>query len=150
MYDPIIEVYSNHIKNATDSVNQLSIGVELGKIYNSIQEGISALHTHSIYVINAKLILNNKAAGKKPIVFSNIYFTLKKLNKYKNDPGKYLENNNLEFSSFNQNILLSDGVHQLLFKKLSIQQARSIILDSCTVIALSSGLLRKICKQMLL
>jgi len=136
-YDPIIEVYNNHINNAPDSINQLSIGAELGKIYNSIEEGISTLHTHSIYVINAKLILNNNVApGKKPIVFSNIYFTLKKLNKYKNKPGQYFENNNIDFSSSNQDIALSDGIHKLLFKKLSINQARSIILDSCTIIAL--------------
>jgi hypothetical protein len=136
-YDPTIEVYNNHINNAPDSINQLSIGTELGKIYNSIEEGIAALHTHSIYVINAKLILNNKAApDKKPIVFSNIYFTLKKLNKYKNKFGQYFENNNIDFSSSNQDIMLSDGFHKLLFKKLSINQARSIILDSCTIIAL--------------
>ena len=136
-YDPIIEVYNNHINDTPDSINQLSLGAELGKIYNSIEEGISALHTHSIYVINAKLILNNNVApGKKPIVFSNIYFTLKKLNKYKNKPGQYFENNNIDFSSSNQDIVLSDGIHKLLFKKLSINQARSIILDSCTIIAL--------------
>jgi len=135
-YDPVIEVYNNHAKNIPDSANQLFLGVELGKIYNSIEEGISALRTHSIFVINAKLILNNKAPGKKPIVLSNIYFTLKKLDKYNGEPGKYLETNNLDFSSSNQDITLSDGFHRLLFKKLSIEQAKNIILDSCTIIAL--------------
>ena len=62
-YDPVINVYNNHPKNNTDSTNQLSIGAELGKIYNSIEEGISALHTHSIYVINATLILNNTSGS---------------------------------------------------------------------------------------
>ena len=90
-YDPIIEVYNNHIKDKSDSANQLSIGAELGKIYNSIEDGISELHTHSIYVINARLILNNTIAAKKPIELSNIYFTLKKLNKYRNQAGQYLE-----------------------------------------------------------
>jgi len=135
-YDPIIEVYNNHIKNKSDSANQLSIGAELGKIYNSIEDGISELHTHSIYVINAKLVLNNTIAGKKPIELSNIYFTLKKLNKYRNQAGQYFEKNDIDFSSSNQDITLSDGIHKLIFKKLSIKQARSIILDSCTIIAL--------------
>ena len=135
-YEPVIEVYNNHVKNIPDSANQLFLGVELGKIYNSIEEGISALRTHSIYVINARLILNNKSPGKKPIVLSNIYFTLKKLNKYNGEPGHYLENNNLEFNSSNQDITLSDGFHRLLFKKLSIVQAKKIILDSCTILAL--------------
>ena len=31
---------------------------------------------------------------------------------------------------------MSDGIHKLIFKSLSIKQARSIILDSCTIIAL--------------
>ncbi|MEO8412582.1 MAG: hypothetical protein ABI472_02945 [Ginsengibacter sp.] len=135
-FDPVIEVY-NSSQTGPDSVNKLSIGVELGKMYNSIQEGISALRTHSIYVINAKLILHNQAAiGKKPIVFSNIYFTLKKLHKYNNKPGQYLESNNLTFTSSDQDIMLSDGIHKLLFKKLSIKQASTIILDSCTIIGL--------------
>ena len=137
VFDPIIEVYNNYLDNEPDLVNQLFIGAELGKIYNSIQEGISALHTHSIYINNAKLILNNKNIfAKKPVVFSNIYFTLKKLNKFNNKPVQYLENNDVDFSSSDQDITLSDGIHKLLFKKLSIKQARSIILDSCTIIAL--------------
>ncbi|HEY5407328.1 MAG TPA: hypothetical protein VIJ92_09575 [Ginsengibacter sp.] len=135
-YDPVIDVYNNHVKNNADSINQLSIGAELGKIYNSIEEGISTLHTHSIYVINAKLVLHTTVPGKEPIVLSNIYFTLKKLNKYRNQPGEYFEKNNIDFSSSNQDIMLSDGIHKLIFKKLSIIEARSIILDSCTIIGL--------------
>ena len=135
-YDPIIDVYNNHLKNNPDSANQLSIGAELGKIYNSIEEGISALHTHSIYVINARLVLHDTAPGKAPIVLSNIYFTLKKLNKYRDQPGKYFAKNDIDFSSSNQDIALSDGIHKLIFKKLSIKQARSIVLDSCTIVAL--------------
>ncbi len=137
VFDPTIDVYNN-LKNNDDTVTQLSIKAELGKLYSSIQEGISALHTHSIYINNAKLILHNKEApDKKPIVFSNIYFTLKKLDKFN---GKYFQNNNLDFSSSDQDILLSDGVHKLSFKKLSIKDARNIILDSCTIIALPTPL----------
>ena len=50
--------------------------------------------------------------------------------------GRYLDNNNIIFSSSNQDISLTDGIHKLQFKKLVVQQARSIILDSCTIIAL--------------
>ena len=143
VYDPIIEVDDNHLTNDIDSTKTLSIGTELGKIYNSIQDGLTELKTHSIYINNATLILNNKSGiNKKPIIFSNIYFTLKKLNKFNKAGIDYLENNNIEFRSSNQSITFSDGIHQLLFKKLSIQQARSILLDSCTIIALpahSSG-----------
>ena len=136
-YDPVIEVYNNRKANPADTINTLSIGKELGKIYNSIQDGITALGTHSIYVINASLILNNKvSSAEKRIVFSNIYFTLKKLHKFNKASGGYVENNNIDFSSSNQAITLSDGIHQLLFKKLSIKQAKSIILDTCTIIAL--------------
>lgn len=136
-FDPVIEVYKNHFTNNPDSNKNLSIGLELGKIYNSIQEGISALRTQSIYIYNAKLILNNGVTnGKKPIVLSNIYFKLNKLNEFNKEPGQYLENNDLDFNSTNQDIVLSDGIHKLSFKKLSIEHASNIILDSCTIIAL--------------
>lgn len=136
VFDPIIEVYNNS-KDNNDSDRQLSIGAELGKIYNSIEDGISALHTHSIYVTNAKLVLNNKGSnGNNPIVFSHIYFRLKKLDTFSDKPGEYLQNNSIDFSSSNQDITLSDGIHKLLFKKLSIQEAKNIILDNCTIIAL--------------
>ena len=75
-------------------------------------------------------------AAKKPIVLSNIYFTLKKLNKYRDQPGKYFEKNNIDFSSSNQDIILSDGIHKLSFKRLSIKLAKNIILDSCIIIGL--------------
>ena len=136
VFDPVIDAYNN-AQNSSGRVNQLSIGAELGKIYNSIQDGIAALHTDAISVVNAKLILNNDtSSGRKPIVFSNIYFTLKKLDKFNDEPGKYFQNNNLDFRSSNQDIVLSDGVHRLTFKELTIKDARSIILDTCTIIAL--------------
>lgn len=136
VYDPIIEVYKNEDKNISDSASQLSLGTELAKIYNSIQDGISTLHTNSIDISNAKLILNNKAASdKKPIVFSNIYFELKKLDQFHNKALGYLQNNTVSFRSSNQSILLSDGIHTLSFKNLSLQKAKNIILDSCTIIA---------------
>ncbi len=140
LYDPVIEVFSRQKDNTTDTKNNLSLGLELGKLYNSVQEAITALNTHSISLINAKLILNNKSNQRKnPVIFSNIYFTLKKLNKHTDEHGKYLDNNNILFSSSNQNISLTDGIHKLLFKRLVIQKARNIILDSCTIIALPTG-----------
>jgi hypothetical protein len=136
VYDPVIDVYNNQNKNIPDSVNQLSLGTELAKIYNSIQDGISTLHTNAIDIINAKLILNNKAASdKKPIVFSNIYFNLKKLDQFHDKALGYLQNNTVNFKSSNQSILLSDGIHTLSFKNISLQKAKNIILDSCTIIA---------------
>ena len=79
LYDPTIEVFNRQKDSASDSKNNLSLGMELGKLYNSVQDAISALNTHSISIINAKLILNNKTdTGRRPVIFSNIYFTLKK------------------------------------------------------------------------
>lgn len=137
LYDPVIEVFSRQKDNTTESKNNLSLGMELGKLYNSVQEAITALNIHSISLINAKVILNNKSNQRKnPLIFSNIYFTLKKLNKHTDGHGKYLDNNNILFSSSNQDITLTDGIHKLLFKRLVLQKARNIILDSCTIIAL--------------
>lgn len=137
LYDPIIEVFSRQKDSTAGSKNNLSLGLELGKLYHSVEDAIIALNTHSISILNAKLILNNKSnQRKKPLIFSNIYFTLKKLNKNVDAHGKYLNNNNILFSSSNQDITLTDGIHELLFKRLVIQKARNIILDSCTIIAL--------------
>ena len=133
LYDPEIEVFSWQKDSLSNSKNNLSLGMELGKLYNSIQDAISVLNTHSIFIINAKLTLVNKMdPGRSPVIFSNIYFTIKRLHKHDN-------NKNFIFSSSNQNITLTDGIHKLLFKRLVVQPARSsIILDSCTIIALPS------------
>jgi len=137
LYDPVIEVFNRQKDTSAVSKKDLSLGMELGKFYHSIEEAITALNTHSISLINAKLIINNKIGpGKEPLIFSNIYFTLKKLNKPKNRAGRYLDNNNILFSSSNQDISFSDGIHKLLFKRLVIEKARNIIMDSCTIIAL--------------
>ena len=137
LYDPIVEVFSRPKDSTDDTKNDLSLGLELGKIYHSIEDAIITLNTHSISLINAKVILNNTSdKGKKPLVFSNIYFTLKKLNKPGSQRGKYVTNNNILFTSSNQDITFTDGIHQLLFKRLVIEKARNIILDSCTIIAL--------------
>ncbi len=137
LYDPAIEVLNWQKENDSARKNNLSLGTELGKLYNSIQDAIATLKTHSIFIINAKLTLVNKTdAGSSPVIFSNIYFTLKKLNRHKGPKDSYLDSNNVIFSSSNQDITFTDGIHKLLFKKLVLQQGRSIILDSCTIIAL--------------
>ncbi|MEO6218870.1 MAG: hypothetical protein ABIO81_00475 [Ginsengibacter sp.] len=121
----------------TGSKNKLSLGIELGKLYHSVDDAITALNTQSISISNAKVILNDKSdTANRPVIFSNIYFSLKKLNKHNGSPGKYLDNNNIIFTSSNQDISLTDGIHKLSFKKLVMEKARNIILDSCTIIAL--------------
>ncbi len=137
LYDPVIEVFGHKKDSKTGSTNNLSLNAELGKLYNTIQTAITTLNTHSISLINAKLILhNNPIANKNPLVFSNIYFTIKKLNKESEDPENYLNNNNILFTSANQDINFTDGIHKISFKRLVLQNAKNIILDSCTIVAL--------------
>lgn len=137
LYDPVIEVFSRRKDSTTEAKNELSLGTELGKLYHSAEDAIISLNTHSISLINARLILyNTPDSKKKPLVFSNIYFSLKKLNKNPGSEEKYVNNNNITFSSSNQAIAFTDGIHQLLFKQLVVQKGRNIILDSCTIIAL--------------
>ncbi|MDQ6889022.1 MAG: hypothetical protein M3Z56_01890, partial [Bacteroidota bacterium] len=137
-YDPNIEVFSWQ-KDSSNLKNNLSLGSELGKLYNSVQDAITTLHTQSVSILNARLTLINKRdTTKRPVIFSNIYFTLKNMNKQEEIPGQPLDKKNIIFSSTNQDISLTDGMHKLLFKKLRVLQGRSIILDSCTIIALPS------------
>ena len=69
-YDPTIEVFNWQKDSISNSNNNLSLGMELGKLYNSIQDAIAALNTHSIFIINAKLILVNKMdTGRSPVIF---------------------------------------------------------------------------------
>ncbi|MEO8764922.1 MAG: hypothetical protein ABI416_11570 [Ginsengibacter sp.] len=137
LFDPVIEVFNWQKDTSTISNNNLSLGKELGKLYNSIQDGISALNTHSISILNAKLVLVNKTDDtKKPLVFSNIFFTLKHINKHGSLGERPLDHKNIIFSSSNQDISFTDGIHRLSFKRLMIEQSRnSIILDSCTIVA---------------
>jgi hypothetical protein len=140
LYDAVIEVFNHKKASTIDSVNNLSLNAELGKLYNTIQAAITNLNTHSISLINAKLILHsNPVANKKPLVFSNIYFTLKRLHKESEDPENYFNNNNILFTSSNQDINFTDGVHKISFKSLVLQNAENIILDSCTIIASPTG-----------
>ena len=136
LYDPVIEVFSHKKDSTIGSTNNLSLNAELGKLYNTIQNAITTLHTHSISLLNAKLILySNSITHKKPLIFSNIYFTLKKLNKESESPENYLDNNTILFTSSNQAINFTDGVHKISFKRLELQNAKNIILDSCTIVA---------------
>ncbi len=143
LYDPVIEVFKNEKDSSTASKNDLYLGMELGKLYHSVNDAITALNTHSISLINATVILTNKnSAGNKRLVFSNIYFSLKKLNKHTSSPGKYLDENDILFSSSNQDITFTDGIHKLFFKKLVITHGKNIILDSCSIVALPGEISR--------
>ncbi|MEO8110279.1 MAG: hypothetical protein ABI594_09610 [Ginsengibacter sp.] len=143
LYDPVIEVFKSEKDSITASKNDLSLGMELGKLYHSVDDAIRALNTHSISLINATVILNNNnSAGNKRLVFSNIYFTLKKLNKHKSSTGKYLDENDILFNSSNQDITFTDGIHKLSFKKLVITHGKNIILDSCSIVALPGEISR--------
>ena len=143
MYDPTIEVFNWRKDSISNPKNNLSLGIELGKLYHSVQDVISALKTQSVSIINAKVILTDEAdKSRQPVVFSNIHFALKNINNLGGLTGKPLDNGNIIFSSSDQDISLTDGIHKLLFKRLMIQQARSIILDSCTITALPTQISR--------
>nr|MDQ6905047.1 hypothetical protein [Bacteroidota bacterium] len=106
-YDPNIEVFSWQ-KDSSNLKNNLSLGSELGKLYNSVQDAITTLHTQSVSILNARLTLINKRdTTKRPVVFSNIYFTLKNMNKQEEIPGQPSNKKNIIFSSTNQDISLT-------------------------------------------
>ncbi|MEO6187849.1 MAG: hypothetical protein ABIO82_06965 [Ginsengibacter sp.] len=140
LYDPVIEVFNHNRDSRSTDFKSLSLTLEMGKIYNSIQDAVSSLDTRSISIFNAKLILHNEASETRaPLAFSNLYFSLKRHDNPANPTGNIIENSDISFSSTDQDIMLTDGIHKLKFRSLSIHQARNLILDSCTITASSAG-----------
>lgn len=133
MLNPVIEVV-NHAKKDTSSKDELALGLQLGKLYHSTDNALTSLNTQSIALENARIILRNAGDSVgQALEFSNIHFTLRRKER---NSDQELAGNNVEFSSSNQDLTLSDGIHKLLFKKLTIQKGRNIVMDTCTIVAL--------------
>jgi hypothetical protein len=141
LHDPQI-VVTQWRKDTASTVTKedLSISQEMGKLYNSMLDGLDAFGIRRIIINNAKLTLINKIEpDNEPVVISNIYFNLLRSpdNTVKRD--QYVENEQtVDLTTTNQNIALPGGRHRLAFSSFNLQLFnKRIELNNCTITAVA-------------
>ncbi|MGZ5190634.1 MAG: hypothetical protein ACXWCZ_06405, partial [Flavisolibacter sp.] len=120
--------------------DELSISQEMGKLYNSMLDGLDAFGIQRIDINNAKLSLINKIKpGSEPITVSNIYFKLIRTAGETEKRDEFVEDEQtVDLQTTNQNIALPGGRHTLAFRTFKLQLFnKRIELDSCTVTAIA-------------
>jgi hypothetical protein len=140
LYQPEFEV--THWRNDTTvkiSKNDLSVSQEMGKLYNSILDGLESFGVRRIKIENAKLsIINKTELYAQPVTISNIYLEVTRAvggNTKKDEFAK--DEQSVDLRTTNQNIILPGGRHQLAFKTFNLQLfQKRIELDSCFVTAM--------------
>jgi hypothetical protein len=138
LHDPEIDVI-HWRRDVTSKApkDELSISQEMGKLYNSMLDGLEAFGIRRIIINNAKLRLINKMKpGSETVTISKIYLDLiRTASGRKRD--EFLKNQqSVELSTSEQNIALPGGRHRLSFKTFHLELfEKRIELDSCTVIA---------------
>jgi hypothetical protein len=141
LQDPFIEVTQwKKDTSASFAKNGSSIPHEMGKLYNSMLDGLDVFGIKRININNAKISLVNKInPGVNPVIISNISLNLIRTAETVNKRDEYIENEQMvDLNISNQNITLPDGRHQLSFKNFTLQLFnKRIELDSCTVTAIS-------------
>ncbi|MFL5811601.1 MAG: hypothetical protein ACJ749_18905, partial [Flavisolibacter sp.] len=139
--DPEITV--TQWKKDTSSMNsrdELSISKEMGKMYNSMLDGLEAFGIRRIQINNARINLVNKIKpGSEPITISNINFNLIRTADNARRRDEYVENEQtVDLQTTNQNMALPGGRHRLAFRTFNLQLFnKRIELDSCTVTAIA-------------
>jgi hypothetical protein len=141
LHDPQIVV--THWRKDTTRQNakdELSISQEMGKLYNSMLDGLEAFGIRRVMINNAKLTLVNKIRpGEQPVTVSNIYLNLLRVPGEGKKRDEYIENEQtVDLTTSNQDIYLPGGRHKLSFRHFTLALFRKRIeLDSCTVTAIA-------------
>lgn len=146
LHDPSI-VVTQWKKDTTRKFakDELSISQEMGKLYNSMLDGLDAFGIQRIDINNAKLSLVNKTKpGSDPITVSNIYFKLIRTADDTQKRDEFVQGEQtVDLQTTNQNIALPGGRHKLAFRTFKLQLFnKRIELDSCTVTAIAKDSLK--------
>lgn len=135
------EMVVTRIKPRTDSSRRnkdFSIPEELGKIYQSIQEALTALQVNRFQLDNARFTLLNKLHPElQPLTISNIHFHVDNLavGKAGESGSKLLFSDNVVLQSHHQDIVFPDGRHRLGFRNFNINLKEQLVeFDSCTIL----------------
>lgn len=137
--DPQVEVFQWR-KDTTLAVrNELSLPQQMGKLYNSMLDGLEVFGIRRIQIANARLSLVNKMApGAEPVAVSNIHFNLLRKAAEKGRRDAFIAGEQeVDLRTTDQQIALPGGRHRLAFKSFQLELfQKRIVLDSCTVTAL--------------
>ena len=120
---------------------RVSIPLEMGRIYNSIQDALQVLRVKKFEIEDAKFTLVNKMApDEAPISIGHIDFHIDNLlvNEGKlTGKEKIFFSDNIVFKSRDQDILFPDKRHRLSYRKFRINIEKKIVeFDSCTLAAI--------------
>jgi hypothetical protein len=120
--------------------DDLSISQEMGRLYNSMLDGIDAFEIRRLWIRDAKISLVNKMKPEElPVTVSNINFNLFRTANAARKRDEYLPNEQtVDLDVTNQEISLPGGRHKIAFKTFSLQLFRKRMqLDSCTITAIA-------------
>lgn len=139
--DPDIVVTRLRAKDtAARNDTAMSLPQEMGKIYNSIQDGLRVLQVTRFQVQNGKFKLVNKTKpGEIPVAITNIDLRLDNLEVDTSSLAtrdKILFSDNVELNTHHQNIFFPDGRHRLSFTNFHVNILNRVAeFDSCTISA---------------
>ncbi|MEO7802759.1 MAG: hypothetical protein ABIR81_12200 [Ginsengibacter sp.] len=142
LHDPEIEVFQWKKDTVADANKKdFSVTQQLGKLYNSMLDGLEVFGIRRIIINNAKVSLINKIhEGEEPVTVSNIYLDVKRAVSDRSKRGDFIKDEQtVDLNTTQQDIALPGGRHKLSFKKFYLQLFKKrIIMDSCTVTALAT------------
>ncbi|WP_132053037.1 hypothetical protein [Pseudocnuella soli] len=137
VHNPRVEIYRWR-KDSSNQRDLVSLPAEMGRLYQSLLDGLDAMELKHISIRKAGFILYNRIRPERPPVsLTGVDFSLN----YR--PGqtdstardRYLPGvQNVSLLIPEQGLVLPDGRHKLAFKKIELELFRQRLqLDSCTI-----------------
>ena len=143
LYDPHITVYRWRPDTANKK-QDLSVTREMGKIYNSMLDGLDAFGLKRIVIHNGRFSLVNKMMPEsEPVNITNLFFNLYRTPDNSitaiEEGAPLKEKEEITLHTFNQSIAFPNGRHHLSFKNFRLELLRNRIeMDSCIITAQAS------------
>ena len=130
--NPEIEVfkYKKAIKQ------KVSLPEEMSKVYQSLEKVLNILKLNYLHIASGQFkIFDSSNPANKPVEVSRLNLTINKVNAdKKSGDNRFLFADRILLEVFNQDILLSDGLHGIKFKRFGLNtETQTIKLDSCYI-----------------
>lgn len=140
---PEIVVTRLRLNRDNENENKVSIPLEAGRIYNSIQDALKVLKVKKFQIGDGTFTLINKIQPELvPVRIGHIDFQIDNLEVDTvsfQKKEKLFFSDNISLKSANQQILFPDGRHQLSYSNFRINIEKKFVeFDSCTIAALKT------------